>query len=185
MAHPDRSEFIPYLLEKLGEDTPVVYDRKNDLWDTCRRAWQAHDRECTFGVVIQDDAIVCDNFRERAEEILADTFCDDQVYSFYVGKLLKDRVEKAKKAGIDHVLTRFIANEVAICMRTKYIDRMIEWCDERNAKNDQEISRWARMAKLPIFYPIPGLINHRDCPSIYRANRGLDDKIREATSYEE
>lgn len=186
MAHPKRKAFIPYLVERLGKDTKVVYDRKNNVWDTCRRAWLAQDRTCEYGVVIQDDAIVCNNFRKRAGKILSSQQ-GDFIFSFFAGQMMGARINRALKQGKNFVTSGMIFNEVALCMKTEYIDAMVKWCDERNAQTDQEIGRWARMKRLSIFYPIPSLIDHRVGESIYRKvyNKPMPDKQRTAFLYEE
>ena len=71
MMHPDREKFKPYLLDKLG-NVPVVLDNKNSIWDTCQRAWAEFDPTADYHVVIQDDALVCDDFKEKAEKLQSD-----------------------------------------------------------------------------------------------------------------
>ncbi len=183
MAHPDRAHLIPYLKEKLG-DVPVIFDEKNNLWDTCRRAWLAHDMSCEYALVIQDDALVTNNFREKAEALLK----DDCVYSFYLSSFLKNRVYMAMKRGINFVESSTIFNEVALCMKTKHIDAMVEWSDVREAQNDHEIGRWAKNRAKRICYPIPSLVSHRDnIESIYRkvTDQSQPTKERKALEFYE
>jgi len=165
MAHPSREKYIPYLLEKLG-DVPVIYDQKNNIWDTCRRAWLAIDKSAEYGLVIQDDAIVCDNFHERAEALLDGDF----VYSFFAGHLLATRVRHAINRKKRYVESGQIFNEIALCMRTSHIDGMVRFCDEREAQTDQDISKWARACRIKIRYTIPSLIDHRDEESLFQKN---------------
>lgn len=180
MAHPSRAHLIPYLKEKLG-DVPVIFDTKNNLWDTCRRAWLAHDMSCEYGVVIQDDALVTENFREKAERVLTGNF----LYSFYLSSFLVSRVNIAKKRGIDHVRSAMIFNEVALCMKTKDIKKMVKFCDDRGAQNDHEIGRWAKSLLKQICYPIPSLVSHRDdIESIYKKVVGQPQPTRERKALE-
>lgn len=163
MAHPSRADFIPYLRRKLG-DVPVLFDRKNNVWDTCRRAWLAHDRKCEYAVVIQDDAIICDGFKSKAKKLLT----ADMVYSFFAGSMLSNRIATAHKKGIAHVDSDMIFNEIALCMPTKYIDEMVKYCDDRNSDTDHNIGNWARAKRIKIRYVIPSLIDHRDDESLFR-----------------
>lgn len=167
MAHKERAEFIPYLKEKLG-DVPVVWDNKNDLWDTCRRAWcVARALGYEYSLVIQDDALITWNFREKAESLLS----EDRIFSFYLSRLLEQRVLMAEEHKQNMVVSEMIFNEVAICMPTKYVSEMVAYCDEHEATTDQEIGRWARRAGKKIYYPIPSLVSHRaQAESIYRRN---------------
>lgn len=177
MAHPSRAEFIPYLKERLG-NVEVIFDEKNNVWDTCRRAWLAVDQSCEYGIIIQDDAIVCNNFRERAEEILTDEY----IYSFYAGALMSNHILRADRDGKNYVISDTIFNEIALCMKTKHIDEMVKFCDDREAQTDQEIMKWAQSKGIKIFYTLPSLIDHRDTESIYKKNynKPFTTKVRKA-----
>lgn len=187
MAHPKRRHFIPYLKSMLGEDVKVVFDRKNNLWDTCRRAWLAHDMSAKYAVVIQDDAIVCRNFRKRATAFLKkDRKGKDYLFSFYAGSKLGQRIEHARSKGDDGFESGMIYHEIALCMRTEHIASMVKYSDDRNAQADHEIGRWARLRRLPVYYSIPSLIDHRAEESLYRKinNKPNQDEIRKAYLYE-
>lgn len=164
MAHPKRKKYIPYLQKMLGEDTKIVFDRKNNIWDTCRRAWLAHDMDSEYAVVIQDDAIICKQFRKRAEAVLN----DDAVYCLYAGRHLRLRIESALRKNETFVRSARILNEVAICIRTEHIPEMVKFCDEMHSQTDQNITKWATKKRLPILYPIPSLVDHREGESLYR-----------------
>jgi hypothetical protein len=182
MAHPDRAEFIPYLQERLGGDIPVVFDERNNIWDTCRRAWLAIDRDAKYGLVLQDDALVCDGFLKKAGRVLK----EDAVYSFYAGELLRTRITKAVRQGATEVRTNHIYHEIALAMRTKRIEEMVRFCDDREAQDDHEIDRYARRESLEVIYSVPSLIDHRDTESLYRReyNVGMQHKARKAVLYD-
>lgn len=182
MAHPKRHEMAKALSEKLGR-VPIVWDMKNNLWDTCRRAWLETDPSSEYCLVLQDDAIVPDNFRELAEARLAES--EDRVYSFYAGKMLGERIEKAKAEGRDHLLEHMIYNEIALCIRGEHVEDMVKFCDDRGAQNDQQINIWAGENGIRIKYVLPSLVDHRDEESIYRAMTGFNpgDKGRHAYWY--
>jgi len=183
MAHPDRAHFIPYLQERLGGSVPVVYDERQNIWDTCRRAWLAIDREARYGLVIQDDSIVCDDFLKKAHRLLK----EDAVYSFYAGDLLRTRITRAVRQGAKEVRAGHIYHEIALAMRTKRIEEMVAFCDEREAQDDHEIDLYARRECLEIIYPIPSLIDHRDTESLYRREYNVEmrPKPRRAVLYDD
>lgn len=182
MAHPRRAKYIPYLKEKLG-DVPVIFDQKNNVWDTCRRAWLAQDMSCEYGVVIQDDALVTRNFKKKAEKYLTGNY----VYSFYMSKMLRGRAIIARNTGKNVIMSGVIFGEVALCMRTALIPDMIRFCDEAGAQTDQEITHWAKQRNIKICHTIPSLIDHRDEDSIYREINNLPPmaQARRAPSFHE
>lgn len=188
MAHPERADFIPYLQERLGGDVPVVWDEKNNIWDTCRRAWLAQDLTADYALVIQDDAIICDDFRERALDAIdriAALKYPDPVISFYAGWMLENRVRVAQRTGKDYVVSPMIMNEVALCLKTRHIDEMVKFCDDRNADTDQLITRLAQQRQMKTVYTVPSLVDHRDSPSIYKRvyGRKAADRPRKAVAY--
>ena len=169
MAHPERKDWAEELSQQLN--APIVYDQKNNIWDTCRRSWLSMvDSESEYSLVLQDDAILCTDFINIAEKVLN----RDLIYSFYAGNLLAGRLKQAQSQGDDILITNMIFNEVAICMPTKYISEMIEYCDKREATTDQEIGKWARQRGIKICNTIPSLVDHRDTDSIFRRNYKLE-----------
>lgn len=162
MAHPKRKKWAEELSKKL--DAEIVYDRKSNIWDTCRRAWISIDKDAEYGLVLQDDAILCDNFKERAEKYLK----EDYIYSFFAGKMLASRINKAVREKRNFVIAGMIFNEIALCMKTEHIGSMIKFCDDLKAQNDQQITKWARLKHLDIYYTVPSLIDHRIGESLYR-----------------
>lgn len=176
----ERRKYLSYLKERLG-DVPVAMDNGiKGLWKNCKDAWLLHDKDAEWHLVVQDDSIVCDDFRKRAEAILNEIGDKDCVVAFYVGDLLKPNIDKAIKNGENHIAHRRIINEVALCMRTKHIKRMVRFCDAKKAKNDRHIETYCRMNNVPIHYPIPSLIDHRLDPSVYRAKIEKADAERQA-----
>lgn len=168
MAHPDRREMAALLSFELG-GVPIVFDRKNNVWDTCRRSWEAIDKTAEYGLVLQDDAIVCTNFISRAEALLRGRY----IYNFFILSGFGARVEKALADGFDYFIKPSIFGEVALCMPTKYINSMINYCERKKAKTDTVISSWAITNKIRVRYPIPSLVDHRHGESIFQRNQGL------------
>lgn len=167
MAHPERREMARNLSQEI--QAPIIYDRENNIWDTCRRAWLAHPLDCEFALVLQDDAVVCSDFKKELKKLVSN---GDYIYSLYSSNMVEDRLKAAKIRGENHITTQHIYNEIALCMRSEYIMEMVEFCDSREAQNDHEITKWAWRKGLKIYYPYQSLVDHRDIQSIYR--RGLE-----------
>lgn len=188
MAHPKRQEFAKELSQAL--QAPIVYDRINNIWDTCRRAWLSQvSVGAEYTLVLQDDVILCKDFRKKAEAFIeAKEKEGDFVFSFFAGQMLAQRIKMARVAKQDFVISGMIYNEVALCMKTEYIPAMVKWSDDREATTDQEIGRWATMRRLKIMYSVPSLVDHRaELESIYRKNynKPIPDKPRTAFFYKE
>lgn len=182
MAHPDREHYIPYLKKQLG-DVPVSWERGRGIWDTCKRAWLLHDREATHHVVIQDDAIVTDDFIEKAKDVI-ERYPENTAHIFFIA-------DRAKRYAVLHkdepgFFTHKIYNEVAICLPTARIMPMLKWCDRLKMDTDKSISRYCQRHRIKIYNPMPSLIEHRADVSIYRTNYEKPEPhaIRRAMWYE-
>lgn len=167
MAHPSREKFFPYLRIRLGIDTPFAVDEDGGgVWPTCRKAWALSVRkDSLYHVVIQDDAIVCEDFYERATEAIMGglrRFGSDLAFSFYFGRRgnLTPESEKALARGWT---TRVSPTwGVAICLPTHLILPMIEYADKLNHKQDDyRIGSFLRHRKIRTYFPMPSLVDHR------------------------
>lgn len=170
MAYAGRSAWFPYLRERLG-DVPFAIDEPKGepghvgVWTNCRRAWEMHDPSADYHVVIQDDAIVCDRFQERAEAFIELHHHDGEcrAFNFYYGNktALMDDARKGMKQGFVVRSTPFWG--VAICMPTKTIAQMLRFCDQFEGvrQDDERIKRFIKSRGMKIYYPMPSLIDHR------------------------
>jgi hypothetical protein len=160
MAHPSREKFFSYLKENLG-DIPFSIDYENKgPWENAKKAWAMFDPNAEYHTVIQDDAIICKDFYNKAEKVLK---YPNLAYSFYYGYRgnTKRVFEKGLKDG--GILKNGLSWGVAICLPTKLIPEMIEWCDKslRIKNDDTRISYFLKWKGIKVYYPIPSLVDHR------------------------
>lgn len=178
MAHPSRARFIPKLVSDLGGTVPVVWDRKNDRWDTGRRALLAHklDPKATHVMVIQDDAVVSRDLERGVTDALT-AVPDGVVLGLYMGRSrpFREAISHITRQ-IDH-RTRWLTMSqlhwgVGVVIPVKYVKPMVAWCDLRPdiPNYDKRMSRWFQHQKIQVWYPWPSLVDHRveDNPSLVR-----------------
>lgn len=191
MGHEDRSGFFSYLKEKLSGaflfvDKGKPGDEENlGIWGNARRSWLAYDKNAEWHFVIQDDSILTEKFHEKLTKLLTN-LKEDYVVALYAGENARRIIRIAKKRGKNHFIDGRIFNENALGMRTKHIEEMVAYCDAKNTKLDLEIEQWAKSKRLPIYYPLPSLVDHREDKSIYRyqVNHPGKDRIRKAVWFE-
>ena len=159
MAHPRRAQMVEELQQEFP-DVPVAWDTDNNVWHTCREAWRLHDPTAKWHIVLQDDVIVAKDFVEKATSIL-NSLERECAVCFFVG-------DKAQRHGGQSFYARKIYNEVAICLPTHRIQPMIALCDAIGSSTDRDIERYCKRSRLPVYYPIPSIVEHRDSPSLYR-----------------
>lgn len=180
MAHKKRAHHIPELVERLGlTNDDVIWDRKSDRWDTGRRAWNAIDRTASWGMVVQDDALVTRDLIAGLEKAAA--FLPERcLVSPYTGtrRPVASRVERAvqtaRAADASWIRMPSLNWGVAIMAPTGIIDKMLPWCDKQTYPNyDRRIGRYAiDMLRLPTYCTWPSLVDHRDDDSLVGHGRG-------------
>ncbi len=181
MAHPSRAQFFPYLQEKLGLSlSQFSIDQKNNLIENCKASWLLHDSTADFHCVVQDDAVICDHFREKATAFIAEQEKrraaegkPAQGYNFF----LKQDRRKTPLWVKDGVYTDNVTRGgVAICLPVSHIKPMlIEFDRQRSRHDDDRISEYIKRRRMKILFPVPSFIGHRgDIDSVAGNPRGLD-----------
>lgn len=179
MAHPSRAQFFPYLTEKLENPTFCI-DQNNNIIENSRASWLKHDPQADFHCVIQDDAIIIDNFRERAKAFIEEQEARRvregrplQGYNFFLKQDRHGTPLWPKDGVYTDKVTR---GGVAICLPVKCIPAMLaEFDRQRSRHDDDRISEYVKRAGMRIIFPVPSLIGHRgDIPSVAGNTQSLD-----------
>lgn len=159
MAHTSREKYFGYLRERLGE-VPFSIDQGWGIWENCKRAWQMRNPKADFHVVIQDDAIICDRFRERAEQILSTE--RGTAYSFYYGRRGNKTREAREGLQRGFIVKEWISWGLAICLPKHIIGEMMgRFSNVRNRHDDSMIAKFLKEKGIKIYFPIPSLVDHR------------------------
>jgi len=179
MAHPVRRPLVEELLAQLG-DVPVSWDSNPEpspepqrRWATGRRAFELADPQSDWHVVVQDDALVSENFREGLARAL-DHAPFGVIVSPYLGtkrpsqQSVQRAIQKAEKAGSSWTTMSGLNWGVAIAVPTVSIPHMLAWCDEQTTMPyDTRIGRFYRdQLGWECWYTWPSLVDHREGPSI-------------------
>jgi len=159
MAHPSRAEFFPYFNRMIG-DVKFSIDDGCGIWENRKRATLMYEPDADYHLVLQDDAIICENFLELAQKTIdREKEC---AYSFYFGNR-----QNMRKTAIDGLvngfaITNWLSWGLAICLPVRIIPEMLEYCDKMSGNHDDtRISRFLKKKGIKIFFPMPSLIDHR------------------------
>lgn len=160
MAHPSRAKFFSYLKQKLG-DVPFSIDKIGiGVWENRKRATLMYDPAADYHLVLQDDAIICENFKELAEKTIGNN--GRYVYNFYYGRRGNRKKEASLGLKNGYVISDKVTWGLAICFPTKLIPEMIAYCDKIKApQDDHRIGLYLKHKGIKVYFPIPSLIDHR------------------------
>lgn len=156
-----------------------------------RRGWTLGNTEkCDWVVVIEDDAILCDNFLDNARDALDNA--PTPLVSFYLGTSYpahlvckaEQMLEKAENEGDDWLQLDTLNHAVCVALRVPLVDSMLDYVAERRRPIDEAITEWAQSMRVKVSYPVISLVNHLDDETIIAQNQRSDrvkrDKPRKA-----
>lgn len=171
MAHPSRAEFVA----ELGHVGRVVWDEKNDRWDTGRRSLLAYDPAATHHVVIQDDAVVPSGLFDMLYDAIP--YVDEgSPLALYIGDVTRyKRMWKPKiKSDTSWVVMPGVNWGVGLVIPTVHIPDLVAFGDKLHAigNYDMRISRFYEKMGIGVWYPYPSLVDHRDSPSLVPGRKG-------------
>lgn len=170
MAHPKRQKNAEALRKKLEKmrgwsEVSVSYDHNDNEWLNGEASWRLYDKSADWHVVIQDDAIISDNFYKNCES-LAENAPFHTVISLYTGTVRPYRpfvtnyVDRAHKRGDSFLKTRKVLWGVGLMMPTDIIDNVLEFCEGRDELYDTRIGRYFESKNEPTLLCNPSIVDH-------------------------
>lgn len=192
MAHPSRKEYAEHLYTLLGDNfcqKNIVYDTHNNEWDTGKRSLLTNDPGADWHIVIQDDAIIHDNFFKNVFNALS---VNKRVLtSFYVGQSrpwperVKNAVYKAKLDNYNWLEAETLFWGVCIAIPVEQINPVLDLVDNIKLEYDQRIGQYYVRNSIKVRYTIPSLVNHRDETSLIMGHNERAQSPRVAFEYVE
>lgn len=160
MAHPKRKEWAEELSKFIG--CQIAWDTDNNVWNTRKKALLLAEKS-DFHLVIQDDAILCKNFKEKAIDFIEKNNIKDMAIQFYYGNRIKEKKEIIEKAIKDGLMIRnHLSWGVAIATPTQWINDIIRFGNSYYAwQDDVKIKHFLISKRYKTIYPIPCLVDHR------------------------
>lgn len=175
----------------LANQTDAAYVAIDDGTLGCegnhKRVWQwltNHNPE-PWSVVLEDDAVPCNNFRNQLEQALA--VAPSNIVGLYLGHpdhwtpipTRKQRVTdagwKATTTDASWILTQEFIHGVGIAIKTELVPDMLRNLN-RALPIDNSIWKWAHKSEQPIAFTWPSLVNHHDGPTLIKHRDGLPRK---------
>jgi hypothetical protein len=166
MAHPKREHYVASLAEAIGGSPSIVWDERNDRWDTGKRALRAHSPGATHQLVIQDDAIVCRDLRAGVRRLI--DMIPEHPISLYAGQdkpeksYVARRVQAARAQRTTWMLFEGPWWGVAFLLPVGLIEPMIERGERAQVGGyDKHMSAGLMRMKVDCYYTLPSLVDHR------------------------
>jgi hypothetical protein len=176
MAHHRRAHLVPQLVCALDRYPRIVWDRRNDRWDTGRRAWLAADLRADWHLVLQDDALVCADLIAGLESAVAH-IPERAIVSAFCGSrrpprrqfetTLPANLAACRKAGAAWLAMTHLCWGLAVAAPTWSIPAMVAWADGRDIPEyDTRVGRYYRSIGWRTYCTVPSLVDHAPVPSL-------------------
>jgi len=165
MAHPRRAQWAVDLGREL--DCEIIWDKHNDRHETGLRAIKAYDAGATHHCVIQDDAILCKDFKPAVSELIkypkplapvglyygakgVSATRHSSIHSFATSKNAKWIIRKGPVWGPGIIYPR------------KTVRDLVRFYENSEIQNyDRRVMRFYESINESCWYTIPSLVDHR------------------------
>lgn len=170
VAHQSRLEIAQELKDKTGASDLWVDTGRLGEWKNHYRAWTYLSySQATHAVVLQDDAVPVDGFRDLAERAALEH--PDKMISFYVGThrprqaQVVAAIEEAEKHGASWLVSNTLMWGVAVMVPVERIPEMLDTVKESKKPYDERLGLWVERRRESVYYTWPSLVDHQDLPS--------------------
>jgi hypothetical protein len=181
--HPARAHLLADLLTALGEAEVVIDPNPESRVRSAFRCYleclRRTPADATHRLIVQDDAMPCDDFRQRVEAVIAER--PDVLIPLFVPHTAelcrrviqaRDRGERWARMPIMWLPT------VALVWPVEHAHAYLafaeeKWDPERQRGDDSPVGVWRARSKVEAWAPVPSLVEHPDVePSIFRRGKG-------------
>lgn len=176
MAYHVRKHRIPEIRRKIGDAFVSLDNGDLGLWQNAKKSWLSYQKDANYHLVIQDDAVVCDNFYENLKKNISKIPDNSIQCLFFRFKSRKTHGELNRAAREGFSIGGFFYNRLqwatAVMSPTSIIDEMISFSDEiedPRYKNtdDLRLSMYLNKIGKKVYYPLPSLIDQdSNCSSL-------------------
>lgn len=173
VAHALRAKQAQALTRKVGADFISIDTNGLMGCDGNHEAVQRHlaALPSAFSVVLEDDAVPIDGFRDQLNEALL--MAPTPIVSLYLGRLrppwaqdgIQAAIGQAQDEAADWIIGTHLLHAVGYAIKTELLPSLLNY-PPTPLPVDQHISRFAQTYGHLISYAFPSLVDHADLPTI-------------------
>lgn len=146
-----------------------------------RKVWRhlakRHSPHVDWLVVLEDDAVPVDGFRDQLAQALA--VAPAPIISFYLGRLrpphlqymIEPATNRADAADASWIVSRQLLHAVGIAIRSNVVADMVESTDEE-LPIDEALNGWANKHRYRVGYTWPSIVEHQDGETLLQHRDG-------------
>lgn len=190
MAHPKRKEMAESLFKQLDEmnfvSCELVMDNKDYEWNTGVRALQAKAPNADWHLVIQDDAIISENFYQNVKRALEEV-PERTCVSFYFGsgspfpEKTERQFKSASDKGISWIRTATLFWGVCIAVPADETEKIITFGAGSSRLYDNRVGLYFFNQGRAVYNLVPSIVDHSQGESLLEHGKDL---VRKAYRFE-
>lgn len=167
VGHIKRLPQVEALADLVDADYVSIDDGTLGAEGNHRKVWDHLATSSEWSIVLEDDAIPCDNFRDQLHKAL--TVAPTPIVSLYLGTghpiQWQPRIRQAiTNAGDASWLTHHkLLHAVGVAIRTEHLPMRL---NTNGIPIDTAIGNWATQHHHQVGYTLPSLVDHRDQPTV-------------------
>jgi len=178
VAHTARLAQAEQLADRVDAEYISVDDGTLGCNGNHKKVWAWLDVNASdWAIVLEDDSIPTEGFREQATQALAVT--QSPVVSFYLGKhhiptldIERDKqqaIARADAADAHWIDSRQLLHAVAVAIHTDHINSMLTYIAQLPDffPIDEAITHWLCNTDRSMAYTWPSLVDHTDQPTLF------------------
>lgn len=189
VGHVSRRDRFAALCADVDADCFNLDDGSLGCAGNHRRVWNHVGRlvgPADWGLVLEDDAVPCNNFRLQAQAALRRVPERIDVVSFYLGRERpapwQDRIytatSVARRDDLCWILSDAVIHGVALAIRGLFIPKMLMCTAPSKRPMDESMTQWCRRFGHDVAFTWPSLVDHADVPTVI--NHHDDHEERES-----
>ncbi|WP_074133279.1 glycosyltransferase family 25 protein [Mycolicibacterium houstonense] len=184
VAHLTRSAAAHQLMEEASATFASFDNGTRGCSGNHRRCLEwASTKDAEWAVILEDDAILCDNWADNLSHALE--LAPAPILSFYLGtsypiqwqRFIRQAATKATDNNAAWIIGEQLLHAVAYAIRVEHIPDLL--AHKSKAPIDEAITEWARANGHMVAYTWPSMVEHRDEPTLV-THQHANNKPRKA-----
>jgi len=130
-------------------------------WVGHKKAMQTITPEATHHLVLEEDAVICKNFKERVYSVIQAR--PQHIISLFASREQKNKFEWCRRNGVHWFVNAYGAPGVAVIFPRDLLQDHLSWeiiCPQDMPYEDSRLWGWMEARNLLTWNPVPNLIEH-------------------------
>lgn len=180
MAHRSRQKYAKTVTDSIDVDFVSWDEGDLGLVQAHIQAWEMMAdivEEGDYGIILQDDVILTSDFKGKMSYHILNCIEKYGRIGFHAylrntrNRAVLRKVDKCRREKKDHVVLPNVYSGNSIALPSEHIKPMLEHFKTMSVPSgDKRINDYLHKQNLPVYFPCPSLVEHRELDSLHYGN---------------